>query len=56
MLTQVPEMFGAEQTLMNRAADEAVVRHIVAIVNDLKEALTARACDYAVGELKRGNL
>jgi len=29
-------MFGAEQTLMNRAVDEAVVRDIVAMVNDFK--------------------
>ncbi|HYT83474.1 MAG TPA: altronate dehydratase family protein, partial [Gemmatimonadales bacterium] len=37
ILTEVPEMFGAEQLLMNRAADEAVFRDIVALVNDFKE-------------------
>jgi len=36
MLTEVPEMFGAEQLLMNRAVDEAVFREIVAMVNDFK--------------------
>jgi len=36
LLTEVPEMFGAEQLLMNRAVDEAVFREIVAMVNDFK--------------------
>lgn len=36
MLTEVPEMFGAEQLLMDRASDEAVFREIVAMVNDFK--------------------
>ncbi|MDP9348114.1 MAG: altronate dehydratase family protein [Gemmatimonadota bacterium] len=37
ILTEVPEMFGAEQVLMNRAADEGVFRDIVAMINDFKE-------------------
>jgi altronate hydrolase len=37
ILTEVPEMFGAERLLMNRAADEAVFRQIVALINDFKE-------------------
>jgi altronate hydrolase len=36
ILTEVPEMFGAEQLLMNRAADETVFSDIVAMVNDFK--------------------
>ncbi|HEX2190047.1 MAG TPA: altronate dehydratase family protein [Longimicrobiaceae bacterium] len=37
ILTEVPEMFGAEQVLMDRAADEGVFRDVVAMVNDFKE-------------------
>jgi altronate hydrolase len=37
ILTEVPEMFGAEQLLMNRAANEAVCRDIVAMINDFKD-------------------
>ncbi|MBW3629872.1 MAG: altronate dehydratase family protein [Gemmatimonadetes bacterium] len=37
ILTEVPEMFGAEQVLMNRAASEEVFREIVSMVNDFKE-------------------
>ncbi len=36
ILTEVPEMFGAERLLMNRAADERVFQSIVALVNDFK--------------------
>ncbi|MFB9275036.1 UxaA family hydrolase [Cohnella cellulosilytica] len=36
ILTEVPEMFGAETILMNRAADEAVFGRIVSLVNDFK--------------------
>ena len=36
ILTEVPEMFGAEPLLMNRAVDEAIFREIVAMVNDFK--------------------
>lgn len=37
ILTEVPEMFGAEQLLMNRAVDEPVFHRIVALINDFKE-------------------
>src|SRR5262249_44046556 len=37
ILTEVPEMFGAEQLLMNRAENEAVFRDIVTMINDFKE-------------------
>ncbi len=36
LLTEVPEMFGAEQQLMNRAVSEPVFRDIVAMINDFK--------------------
>jgi altronate hydrolase len=36
ILTEVPEMFGAEHLLMNRAADATVFRDIAAMVNDFK--------------------
>ncbi|HBO36392.1 MAG TPA: altronate hydrolase [Sphaerochaeta sp.] len=37
ILTEVPEMFGAEQLLMNRAVDEQVYNQIVALINDFKQ-------------------
>jgi altronate hydrolase len=37
ILTEVPEMFGAERVLMNRAADESVFRGIVSLIDDFKE-------------------
>jgi altronate hydrolase len=36
MLTEVPEMFGAEQLLMNRAENADVFRDVVGMVNDFK--------------------
>ncbi len=36
LLTEVPEMFGAEQQLMNRARDEKTFRQIVSMINDFK--------------------
>lgn len=36
-LTEVPEMFGAEQQLMNRAVDEDTYRRIVAMVEGFKD-------------------
>lgn len=36
LLTEVPEMFGAEQQLMNRAVDETVFAQIVNMVNRFK--------------------
>ena len=37
LLTEVPEMFGAERVLMNRAASEPVYREVVGMVNSFKE-------------------
>jgi altronate hydrolase len=37
VLTEVPEMFGAETILMNRAENEKVFEDIVHLVNDFKE-------------------
>lgn len=37
ILTEVPEMFGAETILMNRAADERVFGDIVSLINDFKQ-------------------
>jgi altronate hydrolase len=37
LLTEVPEMFGAEQVLMNRAVSEPVFGDIVAMINDFKD-------------------
>ena len=36
VLTEVPEMFGAETLLMNRCKDEATFRKTVALINDFK--------------------
>ena len=36
LLTEVPEMFGAETILMDRAADEAVFQNIVGLINNFK--------------------
>ena len=35
--TEVPEMFGAEQLLMNRAASKSVFESIVSLINEFKE-------------------
>jgi altronate hydrolase len=37
LLTEVPEMFGAEQLLMNRATSEPVFEQLVTMVNDFKQ-------------------
>ena len=37
VLTEVPEMFGAEQVLMNRAADERVFGEIVSMIDAFKD-------------------
>ncbi len=37
VLTEVPEMFGAEQKLMNRAKDEAIFKKVVKLINDFKD-------------------
>jgi altronate hydrolase len=36
LLTEIPEIFGAEQILMDRAQDEAVFYGVVSVVNDFK--------------------
>ncbi len=36
LLTEVPEMFGAEQLLMNRATSEPVYEELVTMINDFK--------------------
>ena len=37
VLTEVPEMFGAEQLLMNRCRDEATFQNTVRLINDFKQ-------------------
>ncbi|MDY0287849.1 MAG: altronate dehydratase family protein [Sphaerochaeta sp.] len=37
LLTEVPEMFGAEQILMNRAVNEEVYEKTVTLINDFKD-------------------
>ena len=37
VLSEVPEMFGAEQLLMNRAKDEATFKKVVKLINEFKE-------------------
>ncbi len=37
ILTEVPEMFGAETILMNRAADKSVFDKTVSLINDFKD-------------------
>ncbi|MDT8391889.1 MAG: altronate dehydratase family protein [Lentisphaeria bacterium] len=37
ILTEVPEMFGAETILMNRCRDETVYKKTVALINDFKD-------------------
>jgi altronate hydrolase len=40
ILTEVPEMFGAEQVLMDRATDREVFNDIVSMINDFKNYFT----------------
>ena len=40
VLTEVPEMFGAETILMDRCADEEVFNKTVALINDFKDYFT----------------
>jgi len=37
LVTEIPEIFGAEQMLMNRAADQEVFSRVVGVVNDFKQ-------------------
>jgi altronate hydrolase len=41
VLSEVPEMFGAEQLLMNRAKDEATFEKIVKLINNFKDYFRA---------------
>lgn len=41
ILTEVPEMFGAETILMNRCVDETVFNKTVALINNFKEYFTS---------------
>lgn len=41
LLTEVPEMFGAEQQLMNRARSEEVFEGIVSMIGDFKQYFTS---------------
>ncbi len=41
VMTEVPEMFGAEQLLMNRAKDEAVFNKCVSLINNFKHYFTS---------------
>jgi altronate hydrolase len=40
ILSEVPEMFGAETILMNRCQNEEIFRRTVALINDFKEYFT----------------
>jgi altronate hydrolase len=40
ILTEVPEMFGAEQVLLDRAANETVFNDVVSMINDFKDYFT----------------
>lgn len=42
LLTEVPEMFGAETILMDRARDTATFHKVVDLINDFKDYYTAR--------------
>ena len=41
ILTEVPEMFGAEQVLMNRAENKAVFEDVVSMINGFKHYFTS---------------
>ncbi len=41
ILTEVPEMFGAETILMNRCADESLFQKTVSLINNFKNYFTA---------------
>lgn len=41
ILTEVPEMFGAETILMNRCTDESVYNKTVALINNFKDYFTS---------------
>lgn len=41
VMTEVPEMFGAEQLLMNRCKDETIFNKCIALINNFKSYFTA---------------
>lgn len=54
VMTEVPEMFGAEQFLMNRAQDREVYDSIVKLINDYKRYFESHG-ETAHGNLTQGN-
>jgi altronate hydrolase len=57
LLTEVPEMFGAETILMNRANDEATFHKLVGLINDFKDYFlrtTSRFAKIPLRATKRG--
>jgi altronate hydrolase len=54
IMTEVPEMFGAEQFLMNRAKDETVFNAVVGMINDYKAYFESFG-ESALGNLTQGN-
>ncbi len=54
IMTEVPEMFGAEQFLMNRAQDEKIYSAIVGMINDYKAYFESHG-ESAIGNLTQGN-
>ena len=54
IMTEVPEMFGAEQFLMNRAKDENVFNAVVGMINDYKAYFESFG-ESALGNLTQGN-
>lgn len=45
VLSEVPEMFGAEQLLMNRAKDEATFKKVVRLINEFKDYFRSNGQD-----------
>jgi altronate hydrolase len=54
IMTEVPEMFGAAQFLMNRARDELVYNAIVGMIHDYKAYFESHG-EPATGSLTQGN-
>ena len=54
IMTEVPEMFGAEQFLMNRARDQEIYGAIVGMINDYKAYFESHG-ESAAGNLTQGN-
>lgn len=54
IMTEVPEMFGAEQFLMNRAETKDVYQAIVGMINNYKAYFESHG-ESAIGNLTQGN-